>query len=144
MPQLSNSSKCDQNSSFSSNLPSFSDIQTTSFLNKLFESESPKPKNKQYLSDLQVQIHEKKKREEDYIKLQREQGHIWATQDAEALEAEHSKRLFRKKTQKALYNEYSAKIALKKAQKQQALQLSPSEEGMNRKLFNSSLALLDS
>ena len=144
MPQLSTSSKCDQNSSFTSHLPSLSDIQTSSFLSKLFESESPRPKNRQYLSDLQAQISEKKQRDEDYVRLQREQGHIWAAQDAQALEAEHSKRLLRKKTQKALFNEYSAKVALKKAQRQQALQLSPSEVGMNRKLFHSSLALLDS
>lgn len=105
-------------------------------------SKSPTNKNTKYLTDLQEQINEKKLRELEYIKIQREQGLIWAEQDQEALKADINKKLIRKNTQKSLRAEYDAKIMQKNKEKTKDLQLSTSEVGMNRKLFQSSLALL--
>lgn len=94
------------------------------------------------MDELKAQINEKKLRELEYVKLQREQGHIWAQQDQQALKDDVYKKLVRKNTQKSLRAEYDKKIEQKQEKKIIDLQLSTSEAGMNKKLLQSSLILL--
>lgn len=120
----------------------YSTSNTADFLSSIFECKSPECKKNKYLDELKEQINEKKLRELEYVRIQREQGHIWAQQDQQAVKEDAYKKLVRKKTMKSLREEYDKKIEQKKERIRNELQLSTSEAGMNKKLLQSSLVLL--
>lgn len=104
---------------------------------------SPRIKNETYLQTLKKQIEDKRLRDSEYKKLQKEQGLLWKEQDQKAKHDDFVKKLKKLHIQKTLREEYSDNIQAKQKKKYEDYQLSPSEAGINKKIYESSLAILD-
>ena len=103
-----------------------------------------KIKKEEYLLLLQKQIEEKKHRDLEHIRIREEQGKIWHEQDINAKKEDYLKKIKKLHTQKTLHNEYSERVAEKNKKRQENVMLSPKEAEINRKVFESALAIIES
>ncbi|OMJ87557.1 hypothetical protein SteCoe_10736 [Stentor coeruleus] len=104
---------------------------------------SPRIKNEAYLQALKKQIEDKRLRDSEYKKQQKEQGLLWKEQDQKAKHDDFVKKLKKLHIQKTLRDEYFDNIQAKQKKKYEDYQLSPSEVGINKKIYENSLAILD-
>ena len=93
---------------------------------------------------LQKQIQEKKHRDQEYFKIREEQGKIWHEQDINSKKEDYLRKIKKLNTQKSLRDEYSEKIAEKNRKRQENVMLSSNEAEINKRIFESSLAILES
>lgn len=112
----------------------------------LVEETSPrtKKKNEEYLLLLQKQMEEKKKRDLEYSKVQEEQGKIWYDQDVKAHKEDYQKKVLKLKAQRSLHEEYTQNVQEKQKKRLESSLLSPCEVEINKKILESSIAILES
>jgi hypothetical protein len=114
--------------------------------NETLLSDSPNSKKikDEYLETLRKQIQDKKIRDQEFERISNEQGKIWMEQDMKAKKEDFIKKMKKKETQRLLYEEYTRQVQRKNENKSKSGLLSPNEAELNKKVYESSIAILES
>ena len=107
-------------------------------------SPNTKKRNEELNKILKKQMEEKKERDTEFVRIQQEQGKLWLEQDLKAKNEDYLKKLKKIQLQKVMHDEYSDRVAEKAKRLRESVMLSPSEVEINKRIYESSLAILES